>query len=299
MKKKELIQKLQNLDNDGEIIIVINGDFLGFNSIALEDIYDGGGDSITLWADSTINEAKMPKKYIGNDEIVFLKTKEDSRGANYNLYYKGHDIDKGGRRFGSEKELEDFASNYILSNQWYKKLKYENSIPLPKENNPSMKTIESIISEDFSRKNGWAVFNGNEIETIGIPSEFFDDESLSDEPIITIDKALKQAKELGFVVKERKTKDGKYVDAWEIVDYKGGSTYAEGGEVSGYYSSIHDFVERNNLEAEADKVFGEGWEADDDMEMIRELAGVNYDVGEIDYETERDHRDDDYIKVES
>jgi hypothetical protein len=76
-------------------------------------------------------------------------------------------------------------------------------------------------------------------------------------------------------------------------------TYAEGGEVSGYYSSIHDFVERNNLEAEADKVFGEGWEADDDMEMIRELAGVNYDVGEIDYETERDHRDDDYIKVES
>jgi hypothetical protein len=149
MKKKELIQKLQNLDNDGEIIIVINGDFLGFNSIALEDIYDGGGDSITLWADSTINEAKMPKKYIGNDEIVFLKTKEDSRGANYNLYYKGHDIDKGGRRFGSEKELEDFASNYILSNQWYKKLKYENSIPLPKENNPSMKTIESIISEDY------------------------------------------------------------------------------------------------------------------------------------------------------
>ena len=79
----------------------------------------------------SVNEAKMPKKYIGNDEIVFLKTKEDSRGANYNLYYKGHDIDKGGHRFGSEKELEDFAANYILSNQWYKKLRYEDSIPLP------------------------------------------------------------------------------------------------------------------------------------------------------------------------
>ena len=79
----------------------------------------------------SVNEAKMPKKYIGNDEIVYLKTKEDSRGAHYNLYYKGHDIDKGGHRFGSEKELEDFAANYILSNQLYRKLRYEDSIPLP------------------------------------------------------------------------------------------------------------------------------------------------------------------------
>lgn len=79
----------------------------------------------------SVNEGKMPKKYIGNDEIVYLKTKEDSRGAHYNLYYKGHDIDKGGRRFGSEKELEDFAANYILSNQLYRKLRYEDSIPLP------------------------------------------------------------------------------------------------------------------------------------------------------------------------
>ncbi len=63
----------------------------------------------------SVNEGKMPKKYIGNDDIVYLKTKEDSRGAHYNLYYKGHDIDAGGRRFGSEKELKDFAKDYILS----------------------------------------------------------------------------------------------------------------------------------------------------------------------------------------
>ena len=81
--------------------------------------------------DESVNEGKMPDKYIGNDDIVYLKTKEDSRGAHYNLYYKGHDIDKGGHRFGSEKELEDFADNYILSNQLYRKLRYEDSIPLP------------------------------------------------------------------------------------------------------------------------------------------------------------------------
>ena len=81
--------------------------------------------------DESVNEGKMPDKYIGNDEIVYLKTKEDSRGAHYNLYYKGHDIEVGGVRFGSEKELEDFASNYVLSNQLYRKLRYEDSIPLP------------------------------------------------------------------------------------------------------------------------------------------------------------------------
>lgn len=93
-----------------------------------------------LYGDDESNEAltesKMPDKYIGNDEIVFLKTKEDSRGANYNLYYKGHDIDAGGVRFGSEKELKDFAANYILSNQWYNKLRYADAKPLPEAVDP-------------------------------------------------------------------------------------------------------------------------------------------------------------------
>lgn len=84
-----------------------------------------------------VNEGKMPDKYIGNDDIVYLKTKENSRGATYNLYYKGHDIDSGGRTFGSKKELEDFAKDYILSNQLYKKLRYTDPKPLP----------ESVINE--------------------------------------------------------------------------------------------------------------------------------------------------------
>lgn len=106
-----------------------------FDSNDNHPAYDMSYDELMKWynglKEGVIQEGKMPKKYIGNDEIVYLKTKEDSRGANYNLYYKGHDIDKGGHRFGSEKELKDFASNYILSNQWYRKLRYEDSIPLP------------------------------------------------------------------------------------------------------------------------------------------------------------------------
>jgi len=108
----------------------------------------------------------MPNKFIGNDEIVYLKTKETSRGAHYNLYYKGHDIDKGGHSFGSEKELEDFAGNYILSNQWYNKLKYEDSIPLP----------ESVVNEWGSSDQ--ATFNKSMHKEMGSPRKMpspFDD----------------------------------------------------------------------------------------------------------------------------
>ena len=117
-------------------------------------------------SESVVTEAKMPNKFIGNDEIVYLKTKETSRGAHYNLYYKGHDIDKGGHSFGSEKELEDFAGNYILSNQWYNKLKHEDSIPLP----------ESVVNEWGSSDQ--ATFNKSMHKEMGSPRKMpspFDD----------------------------------------------------------------------------------------------------------------------------
>lgn len=81
----------------------------------------------------SLNESRLPDKFIGNDEIVYLKTKDTSRGgAHYNLYYKGHEINLGGINVGSEKELKDFAANYILSNQLYNKLKWEKEKQLPK-----------------------------------------------------------------------------------------------------------------------------------------------------------------------
>jgi hypothetical protein len=111
--------------------------------------------------ESVVTEGKMPNKFIGNDEIVYLKTKETSRGAHYNLYYKGHDIDAGGQSFGSEKELEDFAGNYILSNQWYNKLKHEDSIPLPEAAVKRLKFIkplnESVSRYDYDK---WIKANG-------------------------------------------------------------------------------------------------------------------------------------------
>lgn len=70
-------------------------------------------------------------------------------------------------------------------------------------------------------------------------------------------------------------------------------------DFGGCYASIHDFIEKNRLHREADKLFGEGWEAEDDVEQVKELANSIFDhtVGTIEEKTERDKRVDDYIKV--
>ena len=121
----------------------------------------------------SVFEGKMPDKYIGNDDIVYLKTKEDSRGAHYNLYYKGHDIDVGGRRFGSEKELEDFASNYILSNQLYRKLRYADAIPLP----------ESVLNEEDSYNDYPAAAGKNAQKAIDWKEKYGRDEVPAGTPV--------------------------------------------------------------------------------------------------------------------
>ena len=132
------------LDNNGfTLTLKQNGKTFTVN----KSMFDRGG---------MLKESKMPDKYIGNDEIVYLKTKEDSRGANYNLYYKGHDIDAGGRRFGSEKELKDFAANYILSNQWYNKLRYADPKPLPESLNEG---ADNLVSDPELEEAWYQVYN--------------------------------------------------------------------------------------------------------------------------------------------
>ena len=91
------------------------------------------------------NEGKMPERYVGLDDIVYVKVKEDSRGANYKLYWRGHDVEVGGRRFANEKELKSFASDFILSNQVYNKLKYKKPQAIPESKH--ILTLESFLNE--------------------------------------------------------------------------------------------------------------------------------------------------------
>lgn len=68
----------------------------------------------------------------------------------------------------------------------------------------------------------------------------------------------------------------------------------------GHYSSIHNFIETNSLKAEANELFGENWEAENDIQQIKDLLDSidrHYKVEPIEEITKRDFRADDYIHV--
>jgi hypothetical protein len=72
----------------------------------------------------SVNEG-FKSEYKGLDGIVWKKGKSRGGVTNFTPYYKGHDIDKGGHNFKTEKELKDFIKNYILSRDQYHKYKFE------------------------------------------------------------------------------------------------------------------------------------------------------------------------------
>ena len=89
-----------------------------------------------------------------------------------------------------------------------------------------------------------------------------------------------------------------YESACEYADEKESERYPElHTDCTGTYCSIHDFGEQHNLEDKADEVFGEGWEAENDVEQIKQLAGDRHAVVVEEPTTEREARADDYIEV--
>ena len=62
--------------------------------------------------------------------------------------------------------------------------------------------------------------------------------------------------------------------------------------LNGYYNSTYGFVSDNNLEDEANKLFGTNWEAEDDVNQINELIKskdlFHYDVSVIEGKDEDD-----------
>lgn len=89
-----------------------------------------------------------------------------------------------------------------------------------------------------------------------------------------------------------------YENACEYADEKEAERYPElHTDYTGTYSSIHDFIEQHGLKDKANEVFGEGWEAEDDVQQIKQLAGNRHAVVVDEPETEREKRADDYIEV--
>ena len=85
----------------------------------------------------------FPNEIVGNDQILFKKEWEKMNGgklaAKYNQYYKGYDIDAGGRIFNSVDQLEKYIKATELSNNQYNKYK----------NMPEKQIGESVVNEEF------------------------------------------------------------------------------------------------------------------------------------------------------
>jgi hypothetical protein len=86
-----------------------------------------------------------------------------------------------------------------------------------------------------------------------------------------------------------------YDSACEYADEKEIEKY--GHNYTGNYSSVHDFIDEFGLHDRADEVFGEDWEAENDIEQIQQLVGDDFIVKAVEPKTKREERMDDYIEV--
>jgi hypothetical protein len=84
----------------------------------------------------------FPKEIIGNDQILYKKEWEKMNGgklaAKYNQYFKGYDIDFGGRIFNTVDALEKYVKARELSNNEYNKYK----------NMPEQPIKEAVVNEE-------------------------------------------------------------------------------------------------------------------------------------------------------
>ena len=144
------------------------------NQYDLRDVINGSAHPSKIKAfndefvTGSINESQWADQVPGNDEIVWVKTKEMGSKANYTPFYRGHEFDKGGYTFGSQSEMDKFVKNYILSNQMYNKLKHEPVKPI------KINEVEQGETGLMVRGSSTADNNkiGDAIETLGLYGEW-------------------------------------------------------------------------------------------------------------------------------
>jgi predicted kinase len=113
---------------------------------------------------SVVNEG-FKSEYKGNDGIIWKKGKTRGGVTNFTPYYKGHDIDKGGHNFKTEKELKDFIKDYILSNQLYNKYRFEsvNETMKPSQVRSAISKVKKQLMRKWKQKGGYENFGQKEL----------------------------------------------------------------------------------------------------------------------------------------
>lgn len=97
-------------------------------------------------------EEGFKSEYQGNDNIIWKKGKTRNGVTNFTPYYKGHNIDKGGHNFKTEKDLKDFIKDYILSNQLYNKYRFEGVFSTIDQIRQDSKNVRDFVKNVFADK---------------------------------------------------------------------------------------------------------------------------------------------------
>ena len=139
-----------------------------------------------------ITEGKdiFPNEVVGNDQILFKKEWEKMNGgklaAKYNQYYKGYNIDAGGRIFNSVDQLEKYIKATELSNNQYNKYKYMPEKPIGEsivnegekviKGAFGVKKVQTLIDK-YGRDNGLFFKRKSDGKLYGVGSIFLDSDN--------------------------------------------------------------------------------------------------------------------------
>lgn len=139
--------------------------------------------------------------------------------------------------------------------------------------------------DDDTKEKGWEIMNGNELEVIDIPAEFYDNENLPYKPMVTLDEAITEARAWGYDVDDEPSEGStgnpsavKITNIDEVEFYKQGGTVKKKSKKNRKskldYSKDVDAYNWYVIEKSTKKVLS-GYESKDDAEEYRKDFDVN------------------------
>ena len=224
------------------------------------------------------------------EQYVPLYTVFDDEGYGFEYYYhagkvnvvgaKGMTTKKGSVEvnfFDTDKKVKDFLN---LS-----RVQFMARYKVTKDNYQKMvsaitRNIEGVFSHGGKMAGAGMFSEGGKMNKYDVVYNSYDQETgdmIADhESVYVMASSTSEAKNKAMTMLEEGSRD----EDFTIVRVNG--MMADGGmtkDFSGNYYSTNDFVGSNGLKDLANKVFGMGWEAEDDVDQIAELAnhaGLKY-----------------------
>ena len=230
------------------------------------------------------------------EQYVPLYTVFDDEGYGFEYYYhagkvnvvgeKGMSTKKGSVEvnfFDTDKKVKDFLN---LS-----RVQFMARYKVTKDNYQKMvsaitRNIEGVFSHGGQMGGAGQFGEGGEMNEYDVVYNSYDQETgdmiADEETVYVMASSVLEAKNKAMTMLEEGSRDEDFLIVRVNDTDFGHRRMAKGGltkDFSGNYYSTNDFVGSNGLKDLANKIFGKGWQAEDDVDQIAELAnhaGLKY-----------------------